>query len=224
MRWKWKFPHLIPCFHACHASEVFLNKHRYQWAARKGFRQGQGIRVQSSQAARLGKWEERDGHWERCPCSPTASWREARATLRSCHCPRVSLFQDIISFCYFQWKLMKYFQSINNWAFTNKEEKKELKPRISTSLCKFIWFSQKKTLSLFGFGSPLHRLVSVSRSLGSWRNSVPSHMCPSHTLKAIVLTILSLHTTNFKTMFSLIIYLKLLHGWKKKQKQHYLSA
>lgn len=144
MRWKWKFPHLIPCFHACHASEVFLNKHRYQWAARKGFHQGQGIRVQSSQAARLGKWEERDGHWERCPCSPTASWREARATLRSCHCPRVSLFQDIISFCYFQWKLMTYFQSINNWAFTNKEEKKELKPRISTSLCKFIWFSQKK--------------------------------------------------------------------------------
>lgn len=126
--------------------------------------------------------------------------RKARVTLRSCHHPHVSLFQDTIFFCYFQWKLIKYFQSINNWAFTNKEEKKELTPRISTSLYKLIMIFTK-TEPLFGFGSHYIDWPQCEVPQCSSRKMVPSHIAHPTPWK---LTIQSLHTTNFKTILSLV--------------------
>lgn len=140
MRWKWKFPRWLSCSHACHASGVSVNKQWHQWSSRRGFLRDRGVcrqRFPCCPSLELGR--EVDGPQE-APGSPTA-FRSNPGTV-ICHSPDF-LFPDSATFCYFQWKWMKYIFSL---LITPLSLEKSSSPEVPTSPCKSMINSVKVTI------------------------------------------------------------------------------
>ena len=130
------------------------------------------------------------------PRWPTAIWREARTTSDLLTAQMDLFFKIQFPFALFSENKWSIFNALIMW-FSLKKGGGILRLRITKSPCKFIMIFTNHWLWV-----PTTQTGLGGKSTVLVRNRVTSLMSPPCTRKAIVLTILSLHKTNFKTTFS----------------------